>query len=92
MLHAYSADQALELVDHADVVISDIVMPEKDGQELLWEVKKRGKTPKIVTLSGFSFPGTEETTKALGALRHFRKPLDMEEVRDFVLELLGLGG
>ncbi|CAM3284938.1 MULTISPECIES: response regulator transcription factor [Saccharibacillus] len=53
---AYSAREALELIDTypIDIVISDILMPEMNGIELIEKIRKRDRKIKCIMLSGHS--------------------------------------
>jgi len=79
---------------HCDLLITDVVMPEMDGFELIREVKKKyGGLPVIaisgsVRLASFNFL---RLAKKLGACRTFLKPIDMDELLTTVKELLEEG-
>ena len=53
---AYSAREALELIDNhpIDIVISDILMPEMSGLELIEQIRSKDPKIKCVMLSGHS--------------------------------------
>ncbi len=53
---AYSAREALELIDNhpIDIVISDILMPEMSGIELIEKIREKDRKIKCVMLSGHS--------------------------------------
>ncbi|MDO3409656.1 response regulator [Saccharibacillus sp. CPCC 101409] len=53
---AYSAHEALELIDNhpIDIVISDILMPEMSGIELIEQIQVRDRKIKCIMLSGHS--------------------------------------
>ena len=40
------------LADPADLVITDIIMPEKDGIETIMELKRSNNTLKVIAISG----------------------------------------
>ncbi|WP_239617633.1 response regulator transcription factor [Cohnella mopanensis] len=64
---AYSAQEALRLIEThpIDIVISDVLMPEMTGIELIGEIRQRDKNIKCIILSGHSdFEFAQE------ALRH----------------------
>ncbi len=79
----------------ADVVITDIFMPEKDGLELIQELKKMYPDVKIIAISGVGIRQELDIvslTKQLGALYAFEKPFDMHELINAVNELLAENG
>lgn len=51
-LNAYSALQSLELDDSFDLIITDVVMPGKDGAELAQQIKTRDPSKRILAITG----------------------------------------
>lgn len=88
---AASADEALEqLTDKLpDVLISDIGMPDKDGYDLIKEVRKRGVSVPAAALTAFA--RSEDRTKALlaGYQAHIAKPVESAELFALVASLAG---
>lgn len=76
----------------ADVVITDIVMPKKDGLEAIMEIWRDFPDARIIALSGsesVTDPATNlEYARIFGALRSFTKPVNREELLGAVRELL----
>ena len=76
-----------------DVVVTDIFMPEKDGLELIIELKERSSSIKIIAISGsdFNSSGTHylRLAKKLGADKTFRKPVDFDDLSEGIQNLLG---
>jgi two-component system, chemotaxis family, chemotaxis protein CheY len=63
----------------SDVVITDLVMPEKDGLETIMELRRLNPAVKIIAISGGGRtlgPGQLylETARAIGALQILAKP------------------
>jgi CheY-like chemotaxis protein len=79
---ATSVSQALKQLDETvhDIVISDIGMPEKDGYELIREVRSRGA--KIPAVAVTAFARSEDRIRALraGFNMHLAKPLEPQEL------------
>jgi len=76
-----------------DLIITDIIMPEKDGIEMILELKHDFPNLKIIAISGGGRLGPDgylEMAKKLGAHRTFFKPFNRREILDAVLELLGI--
>jgi DNA-binding NtrC family response regulator len=72
--------EALEVIKNnkIDFVISDIRMPDGDGEMLLKELKKNNpEIPVVLLMTGFSKHTKEEVIK-LGALDLLSKPIDLE--------------
>jgi len=76
----------------ADLVITDIFMPEKEGLETIRELRRDFPDVKIIAISGGGSRGALgylPTAKKLGAHRTFIKPFEMLELLAAVHELLG---
>ena len=76
----------------ADVVVTDILMPGKDGLEVIRELRQMDRQVKIIGISGGGKKGKLEFlsyAEAFGADRVFPKPFDLEEFLDAVDELVG---
>ena len=74
----------------ADLVISDIIMPEKDGIETVLEIKRRFPKAKIIVVSGGGWYGTDldfDMAEKLGALT-LKKPFELQELADAIQTLL----
>jgi two-component system, chemotaxis family, chemotaxis protein CheY len=71
----------------ADLIISDILMPEKDGLELMVELKKEFGGMKIIAMSGVSALGVMshlELAKQIGAFATLQKPFSAKELLNVV--------
>ena len=69
----------------ADLIITDIVMPEMDGLELMLELRRNFPHVKVIAMSGGL--GREDglhAAKLLGARQTFQKPFDIRAVLDAV--------
>jgi CheY-like chemotaxis protein len=75
----------------ADLLITDIIMPEKEGLETIVEMKKKYPDLKIIAISGggrISADGYLPGAKLLGANMVFQKPLVQKEFLEAVASLL----
>ena len=75
----------------ADLVITDILMPEQEGIETIQELKRDFAGVKIIAISGGGRLDPEEylrTAGLFGAARTFSKPFDREELLEAIRELL----
>jgi YesN/AraC family two-component response regulator len=75
----------------ADLVITDIIMPEKEGIETIKELKRDFPEVKIIAISGGGRIGPEsylKMAKGLGAQRTLTKPLGRDELLKTVRELI----
>jgi len=69
----------------ADLIITDILMPEMNGLEMMLELKRSFPNVKVIAMSG----GPERESglhaaKLLGARQAFQKPFDMRALLDAV--------
>ena len=87
-----SARLALELLDQErfDLLVSDVVMPEMTGVELLYELRARKHDLPVVLMTGGS-QDPERTSNAVkvGATSLLYKPFTHEELCDVVTTALG---
>jgi DNA-binding NtrC family response regulator len=76
------ADRALELAkaQHFDVILSDVVMPGKDGLALLADLKAAGVTAPVVMISGQASIEMAVRATRLGAVDFLEKPLSTEKL------------
>lgn len=77
-----NAGKALELAkaQHFDLILSDVVMPGKDGLTLLEELKAQGATIPVVMMSGQAHIEMAIRATRLGALDFLEKPISTEKL------------
>jgi CheY-like chemotaxis protein len=90
---AFDGKQALKLYTKrpTDLVITDLVMPGKEGIELIGELKGLYPEVKIIAVSGAGINALGEyldMAKMLGAQRVLSKPFSEEEILEAVREVL----
>jgi DNA-binding response OmpR family regulator len=81
----------LQQQNPADLVITDLIMPEQEGLETISRLKKDYQGIKIIAISGGGRIGPEAYLPAaleLGADKVFSKPFDVQEIVDAVREML----
>lgn len=80
------------LRDHpADLMITDLFMPEKEGIETMIEVRKCFPQVKIIAMSGGGRVGALDLlpmAESFGALRTLAKPFERKELLDAVRAVL----
>lgn len=76
------ADRALELVrtQRFDLILSDVVMPGKDGIQLLEELRAAGVSTPVVMISGQATVEMAVKSTRLGAADFLEKPLSTEKL------------
>ena len=74
--------RALELVKNQsfDLILSDVVMPGKDGIALLEEIKSLGVTTPVVMMSGQAHIEMAVRATKLGAVDFLEKPISTERL------------
>ena len=77
-----NAAKALELAkaQHFDLILSDVVMPGKDGLTLLEELKRQGVTAPVVMMSGQAHIEMAVRATRLGALDFLEKPISSDKL------------
>jgi len=90
VVHTQSAAQALEMMKDGSfsLLISDIVMPEMNGLELLNHVAKEVPDIKTVMMTGYASTNTAVKAIRLGALDYIPKPFTPDELRTTVSKAL----
>ncbi len=78
--------------DPTDLIITDIIMPEKEGVETVIELKRDFPDVKIIAISGGSRGLDAQNclsyVEQLGVERVFTKPFDRQELLGAIQELL----
>jgi two-component system nitrogen regulation response regulator NtrX len=77
-----NAGKALELAkaNDFDLILSDVVMPGKDGLTLLEELKRQGVTAPVVMMSGQAHIEMAVRATRLGALDFLEKPISSDKL------------
>jgi DNA-binding response OmpR family regulator len=92
VFEAENGKQGLQIFDSRaiDLVLTDIVMPEKEGLETIMDLRKRKPNLKIIAMSGSSPRSSEylHYAEKLGAHRVILKPFDFQIMLATIQELL----
>ncbi|CAM3988372.1 response regulator [Cohnella lubricantis] len=74
---------ALEIVrNHApDLVLLDMKIPGMDGLEILKKIKEMNREIKVIMMTAYGELDMIKEATDLGALTHFTKPFDIDEMR-----------
>ena len=75
-----------------DLVITDIIMPEKDGIETIMDMKREQKDLKVLAISGGGRAEPDnylESARLLGADATMKKPFTHQEMLETIVKLLG---
>ncbi|HEX3558482.1 MAG TPA: sigma-54 dependent transcriptional regulator [Pyrinomonadaceae bacterium] len=87
---AENGAQALELLrqEPADLIISDVKMPDMNGIELLRQVRELSPDVSVVMMTAFATVETAREAFKLGADDFIQKPFDVEELKLIVEKAL----
>jgi PAS domain S-box-containing protein len=91
VLTAVDGQDALEVHEAAgeiDLLVTDMVMPEMGGQELIQELRKQIPDLRAVVITGYALPKSLEELKEEGAVDIVRKPFDINVLAGVVRRVL----
>lgn len=80
---AANGKMALEIVrsDSPDLVLLDMKIPGMDGLEILKHIKELNPDIKVIMMTAYGELDMIKEAMDLGALMHFTKPFDIDEMR-----------
>lgn len=91
-----SAEDALEVLAHRaekiDVLVCDLAMPDRDGYELIREVRRRGYPAEelpAIALTGYAQPASAREAISAGFQVHVPKPVDVPGLSAAIAGLVG---
>jgi DNA-binding NtrC family response regulator len=91
---AEDGSKAIELLEENefDLIISDLIMPKKEGLEVIMYLKKHNISTPLIVMSGGAKLGTEDVyltmAKRHGSKYTFQKPFDYESFLSAVKDCL----
>ena len=80
---------ALFRAEGPELVVTDLIMPEKEGIETILELRALSPDVKILAMSGSDPVGRLGDAEALGANASLAKPFSVDGLRAAVADLLG---
>ena len=88
---ANSVKAAIEAVKNKkfDIVFLDIVMPDKDGVEILEDIKDLLPALPVVMMSGYTLEDKKLKAQELGAVGYLKKPFEIDDVKQIMKDTLG---
>ena len=87
----HNPEEALETAkkEHFDVAFLDIIMPKKDGLDVLAEIKKIIPSLPVVMMSGYTVDEKRRQAQELGAVTCLKKPFDVTDIRGAIKQAVG---
>lgn len=93
---AIDGQDALTMIDEGvhkpDVVVTDIIMPRREGLEVIMELRRRHPSIRLIAISGGGRTKSADflqLAKKLGADATLPKPLDIDELERTVRSVMG---
>jgi len=94
VMEAENGQIACDMFSSADIdlIVTDLVMPEKNGIEMIMEIKRLNPNVKVIAISGgIGFSGQIDllsVASLLGAKHIIKKPFGVEDIRNAVNDML----
>ena len=88
-----SAEPLLQAIDDGkapDLVLTDLMMPDVSGMELIEALRERGLTIPVIVMTAHSSVQTAVEAMRLGAFHYLQKPVNLEEMRALLTKALDL--
>jgi len=71
--------------DPFDIVVTDLKMAGMDGMEVLAQVRQHNSSTRVIIITGYAQPETEEEAFKLGVFDFIPKPFRLEELKESIL-------
>ncbi|MBR6378473.1 MAG: response regulator [Fibrobacter sp.] len=74
-----------------DVIITDIIMPDVDGYEVILDLRRMGMSDRTIAVSGGGRTAADDylvTAQHFDVAATFNKPIDLQALRDKVDEII----
>ena len=87
---AYNGEEGLEFLrkkEDIDLVILDLVMPKKDGLEVLEDMEREGINKNVIVLTSYNNPDIIRKVSEKGANYYLLKPFEFCELERIILEI-----
>jgi CheY-like chemotaxis protein len=95
VLVAVNGREALETylsTDRVDLVITDMVMPEIGGRELVQKLKKANPRLKALAMTGYTLAEDPQELRKAGIMEVIQKPFEMSTLGEVVRRALDARG
>ena len=88
-----AASVALQAIDDGtvpDIVLTDLMMPDISGMQLIEEMNTRGLAIPVIVMTAHSSVQTAVDAMRMGAFHYLQKPVNLEEMRALLSKALDL--
>jgi DNA-binding NtrC family response regulator len=95
IVEAGDGREGSRMLDGVDLVITDLLMPEVDGVDLLGMIRREGLTVPVIAMSGGGKVDSKsylDVAKALGAFATIAKPFELDHLLSTVRDALASRG
>lgn len=75
-------------VQHFDFIITDLIMPELEGWEVLEIISQIQPPPRVIIVTGHGKEDTERIAKEKGAWAYVEKPFIIDKIKEILKEVL----
>ncbi|MBI5663670.1 MAG: response regulator [Nitrospirae bacterium] len=88
IITAENGKEAVKMMDEfpADIIITDLNMPEMDGYEFLSFARKNFPHIPVFVISGLKTPAVMERLRSIGISRCIEKPFDIGKMVNMIFE------
>ncbi len=85
-----SGDEALQVIKQQpiDLLVTDLRMPGFTGLELMDAILDNHKEIKVIVMTAYGSPDTEEIVKEKGCLHYIEKPFEINELKQMIYNVL----
>jgi len=92
VVEAKSGDAALDVLENyggdIDLMITDIVMPQMDGTQLIKHVRERRPDLKVICISGYAEESFRKRLADVEGIHFLPKPFSLDQLAGKVKEVL----
>lgn len=90
-LEAHDGAEGIEVIsenqDKFNLIILDLIMPNKDGMYVLEEMKKRGISKKIIVATSYNAAEVIREVSEYGVSYYILKPFDLEDLKKRIYDI-----
>lgn len=92
-LEAYDGVEGLRIIekkkDEYDIILLDLIMPNKDGVSVLEDMKKKGIDKKVIVLTSYNTQDMIRKVSEMGVSYFMLKPFELTDLENRIMEISG---